>query len=144
MWPYPTQPEPTSYPPVHRKTTMTRIFNLFVATTLVILPISAFAQQTPGKDTSPSSKSSAPFVTSPANKAATATMPTSTTATNTMPTSTTSTTGTSTAGAMIPATKSGAKAAVPGSKTDLHSMNTVNAHHAKTATPAKIAEPAKS
>ena len=54
MWPYPPQPE-TTKPPAHRKTTMTRMSSLFVASTLAILPISAFAQPTaaPAKTTEP-------------------------------------------------------------------------------------------
>ncbi|HEX3574103.1 MAG TPA: hypothetical protein VHU42_05835 [Rhodopila sp.] len=93
---------------------MTRISSLFVAASLAILPISAFAQQTatPAQTTAPSST------------APTSTAPTSTAPTSTAPTASASTTN-------KPMTKT-------------HGMAAMAHSHAKPKTPTKTAEPAKS
>lgn len=96
---------------------MTRISSLFVATTLAILPLSAFAQTTvtaPVKTTAatgitaPSLTTPAPATVAPGK--ATAAMP-------------------------------DAKAPVQTKKSEMHSLNN---HHEKTSVPTKAAEPAKS
>jgi hypothetical protein len=144
---------------------MTRISSLFVATTLAILPISAFAQQNavPVKTAAPvTMTTAAPATTAPiVDKTATAkvpalttpalatpsttppaTTPTATTPTATTPTATTPT-ATTTANVTQPA-KSDVKVPATGKKTEVHGMNTVTSHHAKATVPAKTAEPAKS
>jgi hypothetical protein len=139
---------------------MTRISSLFVATTLAILPISAFAQQNavPVKTAAPvTMTTAAPATTAPiVDKTATAkvpalttpalatpsTTPPATTPTATTPTATTPT-ATTTANVTQPA-KSDVKVPATGKKTEVHGMNTVTSHHAKATVPAKTAEPAKS
>jgi hypothetical protein len=108
---------------------MTRISNLFVASTLAFLPISAFAQQTatPVKTAAPTNMTSPAPVTAPAaGKAATGKSVTAPTADVTKPAN--------------PALKTPAV----GTKTQVHGMNTVKTHHIKTSVPAQTAEPAKS
>jgi len=102
---------------------MTRISSLFIATTLAILPVSAFAQTAtaPAKDAAPTGiMSTAPATPAPGK-------------------STDKTTAN-----VIQSAKPDVKAATPGAKTEVHSMNTVNPHHAKTPVPGKTAEPSKS
>ena len=94
---------------------MTRISSLFVATSLAILPLSAFAQT-----------AAQPAATAPAKTAAPA--PASTTSATVAPNKTTST---------APEVKTPEQA----KKKDMHSQNT---HHEKTGVPAKTAEPSKS
>jgi hypothetical protein len=110
-------------PPATRTTTMTRVSSLFFASTMAILPISAFAQ-TPAagaKDAAPAGMTStAPATTTPiAGKTSSA----------------------ATANVIQPA-KSNVKTVASGAKTDAHGV--VNPHHAKTAVPAKTVDPAKS
>jgi hypothetical protein len=104
---------------------MTRISSLFVATTLAVLPISAFAQPAaaPAKDAAPSSITSpGPAQTAPvAGKSAS-----------------------STTAKMTPPAKDGIKTDVPVAKAEMHGMSTDKAHSAKTTVPAKTAEPGKS
>jgi hypothetical protein len=115
---------------------MTRISSLIVASTLAILPIGAFAQPStaPAKTTAPATMAtSAPASTpadsktvAPANSKAAATMDTKTAV------------PTDSKAAMTPA-----KSAKPDAKTQatdknqVHGMNTVNTHHAKTVVPSK-------
>jgi hypothetical protein len=104
---------------------MRPIPSLFVATAMAILPLSAFAQT----------------ATAPVTDAAPAGM------TSTVPTAPAPVIGkstTKTATAVIQPAKPDVKTAAPASKTEIHSMNTVNPHRAKTSAPAKTAEPAKS
>jgi hypothetical protein len=97
---------------------MTRISSLFLATTLAILPVAAFAQQTPAP-----AKTVAPAgITAPSPSAPVA----SKTANVTQP------------------VKSDAKTPAPAAKTEVHGLNSVTSHHAKANVPAKTAEPAKS
>jgi hypothetical protein len=105
---------------------MIRISSLFVASTLAVLPISAFAQQaaTPAKTTEPTGMTTAaPNATAPVsgNKS------TTTTTTN-----------------MAKPAKPDVKTPAAGTKGEVHGMNTVNPHHTKATAPAKTAEPTKS
>ena len=125
---------------------MTRISSLIVATTLAILPLSAFAQQnaTPAKSVAPAAMTSA----TPSN----ATPSTTTTATTTAiaapaTTATAAVTGKTETTAMpkvIQPAKSDVKAALPSTKTEVHGSNPVISHHAKAAVPAKTGELPKS
>jgi len=111
---------------------MTRISSLIVATTLAILPLSAFAQQNaaPAKATAPTTVTSvAPATATPA---VTATAP----VTGKIAT-------TATAKVIQPA-KSDVKTPVPAVKTEVHGSNPVISHHAKANVPSKTVEPAKS
>jgi hypothetical protein len=130
---------------------MTRISNLFVASTLAILPISAFAQQTaaPAKTAAPTSMTTpAPATTAPvtapmtdktladktlADKAGTGKTATAPTADVTKP-----------AKPEMKTPAVGTKTPPQGAKSEVHGMNTGKTHHAKTSIPAKSAEPAKS
>jgi hypothetical protein len=106
---------------------MNRISSLFVASTLAVLPISAFAQQTaaPVKTAPPATMTTtAPVTTAPAPVAGRAAP-------------------TPTADVARPA-KPDVKTPAAGSKSEVHGMNTVRTHHAKTSVPTKSAEPAKS
>lgn len=107
---------------------MTRISSLLVASTLAILPISAFAQQT----------------AAPAKTAEPAPVTTATTAPITGRTGVTMTTvnpgvKTTTAATATPDVKTSAT----GAKTEAQGMNATTTH-SKTTAPAKPAEPAKS
>jgi hypothetical protein len=106
---------------------MTRISSLLVASTLAILPISAFAQQAaaPAKAAEPTAMSTTAPATAPV------TGKTATTATTTKPEVKTTTNATAKPDAKTPSTDS---------KTDIHGMNT----HSKTTAPVKTAEPPKS
>ncbi|MDR3532177.1 MAG: hypothetical protein P4L90_16705 [Rhodopila sp.] len=109
---------------------MTRISSLFVATTLAILPMSAFAQQNaaPVKDAAPAGiTAAAPAATAAATDKVVAGKETSTTTAN-----------------VAQPTKPEIKTPAHGAKPEVHSLNTVNPHHAKTKVPAKTVEPAKS
>jgi hypothetical protein len=104
---------------------MTRISSLFVATTLAILPISAFAQSTvaPAKTVAPATTTTvAPATIAPV-------------AGKTAATATTNVTQPAKPDTKTPATAT---------KTQVHGMNSVNTHHAKISVPAKTAEPTKS
>jgi hypothetical protein len=94
---------------------MTRISSLFLATTLAILPVAAFAQQTaaPAKTVAPTSITAPSPAAPAAAKTAAVTQP----------------------------VKYDVK---PAAKTEVHGMNAVTSHHAKANVPAKTAEPAKS
>jgi len=131
---------------------MTRISSLFVATTLAILPLSAFAQQgvSPVKVAAPTTTTSAATtpVTAPvASKTVIAPVkpvaPTTTTSAATTPVTAPVTNTTAATGVTQPA-KSDIKDPAQGAKTEVHGMKTVHSHHAKLHVPAKIAEPAKS
>ncbi len=109
---------------------MTRISSIFVASALVVLPISAFAQQNaaPAKTAAPNTAVSpmAPSPTAPgSNKAAAE-------------------------DAAKPASKAthatNSDLQTSGSKTEVHGMNTVKSHAGKTNVPAamKSTEPSKS
>jgi hypothetical protein len=110
---------------------MTRISSLLVASTLAILPISAFAQQTvaPAKTAEPTGMTT----TAPATGSVTA--KTDTTATTPKPEAKAATT---------PATKRDVKTPATGAKSEVHGMNTTTTGHAKTTVPAKPVAPAKS
>jgi hypothetical protein len=100
---------------------MTRISSLFVASTLAILPISAFAQETamPAKTTAPTGiTTAAPGTNAPV-------------------------TGKTTTTTMTQPAKPDAKTSAPGGKSEVHGMNTVP-HHTKANVPATTAEPTKS
>jgi hypothetical protein len=149
---------------------MTRISSLFVATTLAILPIGAFAQQNaaPVKTTAPTTMTTtAPAVTAQvenktvvnkaaADKAGTDKMGTDKMGTDKMGTdkmgadkaATAKVPGitppaAATANATQPA-KTDGKIPAEGKKNEVHGMNTATPHHAKVNVPAKTAEPAKS
>ena len=101
---------------------MTRIPSLLLASALAILPVAAFAQQNaaPLKSAEPTDATNvAPAVTAPG------TNKTATTATNS------------------PA-QPDSKTEATGTKTDIHGMSIVHAHHAKVNVPAKTAKPARS
>ena len=106
---------------------MTRISSLLVASTLAILPISAFAQQTaaPAKTTEPTAVTTTAPVTGK----------TGTTVTTAKPEA---------KGAATATTKSEVKTPASGVKSEVHGMNTTTTGHAKTIAPAKAAEPSKS
>ncbi len=124
---------------------MTRFSSLFVASTLAILPLSAFAQQTaaPAKTTAPTSMAT----TAPTGDK-TVTGAASMDKTSTDKNGTTKAPADATANVTQPAAKpdvkSDAKSTGHGVKNDVHGMNGVNAHHAKASVPAKAIEPAKS
>ena len=129
MSPYPAQPE-TPTRPVIRKMTMTRISSLFVATTLAILPIAAFAQQNvaPAKNAAPVGMTAmAPTGTAPITAAPT----------------TEKTSKSPTAKVIQPANPD-VRNGMPGAKARVHGMNTVRPSHAKPAATGKIADPAES
>ena len=136
---------------------MTRISSLIVATTLAILPLSAFAQQnaTPAKSVAPAAITSA----SPSNATPSTAMPTTTatatTATGTTATGTTTTGTTATAAGtgktettampkVVQPAKSDVKSALPSTKTEVHGSNPVISHHAKASVSAKTGELPKS
>ncbi len=108
---------------------MTRISSLFVASTLAILPISAFAQQAP---TTPKLAEPAPMK-APATGSVTS--KTGTTITTATPDGKTATTAT---------TKPDVKTPAVGAKSEVHGTNTTTTGHAKTAAPAKPVETPKS
>ena len=114
---------------------MTRISSLFVATTLTLLPLSAFAQQNaaPVKTPVPTSMTTAaPASTAPmVDKTVAAKVPAVTDP------------ATASANVTQPA-KSDAKVPATGKKSEVHGRNTVAPHHAKVNAGAKTAEPAKS
>jgi hypothetical protein len=97
---------------------MTRISSLFVASSLVILPLSAFAQPNPA----------------PAKDAA----PTAVTTTTTAPV-----VG-KTGAAMAQPAKPTVKDKATETKAQVHGGNSVTTHHAKAHVPAKTVEPLKS
>jgi hypothetical protein len=99
---------------------MTRISSLFVATSLAILPLSAFAQTAPVKSDAP------------------AKMTTTTTAPAAGKTSEAAT------GKVTQPAKPVVKDPAADSKTQVHGMNTVKTHHAKAPVPAKTTDPLKS
>lgn len=116
---------------------MTRISSLIVATTLAILPLSAFAQQnaTPAQSVAPTAMTSAtPSVATPSTvtPAVTATAPV------------TGKTATAATAKMIQPAKSDVKVPLPAAKTEVHGSNPVISHHAKAAVAPKTAEPSKS
>jgi hypothetical protein len=119
---------------------MTRISSLIVATTLAILPLSAFAQQnaTPAKTTAPATITSA----APATIAGVAPVTATPAVTAAAPVAG-KTTATATAKVIQPA-KSDVKSPMPAAKTEVHGSNPVTSHHAKANVPTKVAEPAKS
>jgi hypothetical protein len=124
---------------------MTRISSLLVATTLAILPISAFAQQNaaPVKTTAPTTglSSMAPSTTTPVTASVAGKTATATTANVTQPVKPAlNTTDVKTTDAK----SNDVKVPAHGAKTEVHGMNTVNTPHAKAAAPAKTADPAKS
>lgn len=112
---------------------MTRISSLLIATTLAILPISAFAQQTaaPAKTAEPTGMTATAPVTAPVTGPVAG------------KTATTATMKPDTKAATTATTKPDAKTPATGAKTEVHGMNT-NMTHSKTTVPAKTAEPAKS
>ena len=152
---------------------MTRISSLFVASTLALLPIGAFAQTTvaPGKTTAPTGMTSTvptagvptagvpvtgvpvtgvPVTGVPtADKTVAGAMPMDKTAGAKAPGDVTvkapgDATATVTQPAVKPDGKSDAKGTGHGVKNDVHGMNGVNRHHAKVGVPAKAVEPSKS
>jgi hypothetical protein len=124
---------------------MSRISSLFIASTLVILPISAFAQQTatPLKTGAPSGVMSATPTSDNAAIDKTATDKTGSDKAGTDKTAATVAPATATA-KVNPMVKPSVKATTQGVKTEVHGMKTVNAHHARAHVPAKTAEPTKS
>jgi hypothetical protein len=110
-------------PRCFRKTTMTRISSFFVAPTLAILPISAFAQQTAALA---QTAEAAGIMTTAPNAAAPASSNTTTTTT------------------AQPA-KPDVNTSTPGAKTAVHGMNTVTTpSHAKANIPTKAIDLTKS
>jgi hypothetical protein len=133
---------------------MTRISSLLVATTLVILPISAFAQQPAAatKDAAPptgvtsTSPATTPPATAPGANKATVTDKSAVSDKSTVAAKTTAASNTSssnTANLTQPA-KPGVKTTAPAAKPEVHSMNTVHQHHSKSSVSAKTGEPTKS
>ncbi len=126
---------------------MTRISSLIVATTLAILPLSAFAQQnaTPAKSVAPAVMTSA----TPSNATPSTTTPSTTTTAIAAPatTATAAGTGKTETTAMpkvIQPAKSDVKDMLPSAKTEVHGSNPATSHHAKAAVPAKTGELPKS
>lgn len=119
---------------------MTRISSLFVATTLALLPIGAFAQTTaaPVKGTAPASTTSVtPATTVPdTGKAVGDKMGAVKTTGATAP-------ATATANVAQPA-KPSAVTPTHSAKPEVHGMNGASTHHAKMTAPVKAAESAKS
>jgi hypothetical protein len=101
---------------------MTRISSLLIASTLAILPLSAFAQ--------------------PAATQAKPAEPTAMTAPATAKTAVTAPEGSKPA--VTATAKPEVKTPATGVKTDVHGMNTTSTGHAKPAVPAKPVDPAKS
>lgn len=121
---------------------MTRISSLIVATTLAILPLSAFAQQnaTPAKSVAPAAMTSA----TPSNATPSTTTPAITATATTATAAGTGKTETTAMPKVIQPAKSDVKAALPSTKTEVHGSNPVISHHAKDAVPAKTGELPKS
>jgi hypothetical protein len=102
--------------------TMTRISSLFVATTLAILPLSAFAQTAPAKTAAPTNMTTTTNTTAPAAGK----------------------TSEAAAGKTSQPAKPAVKDPAGDTKTQVHGMNTVKTHHAKAPVSAKTADPLKS
>jgi hypothetical protein len=105
---------------------MKRISSLFVASSLVVLPLSAFAQQAaaPGKTAeSAGTTTAAPNATAPAGGTKSATAATAN---------------------MAKSGKPEVKTPAIGTKGEVHGMNAVNPHNTKAIAPAKTSEPTKS
>jgi hypothetical protein len=117
---------------------MTRISSLIVASTLAILPISAFAQQTaaPAKTTAPTSMTTATPATAPVDSKTAASVNSKTVAPvdskTTAPVDGKTAAATTTTKAAKPEVKTPTT-----EKNQVHGMNTVAPHHAKTVVPAK-------
>ena len=128
---------------------MTRISSLIVATTLAILPLSAFAQQNaaPVKTAAPTSMTSATPAAATTATAPTAIGPVTTGPVTTGPVTAGPAIGKTTTSAtakVIQPTKSDVTTTVPAAKSEVHGMNPITSHHAKVHVPAKAAEPARS
>jgi hypothetical protein len=122
---------------------MTRITSLFAATTLAILPISAFAQQ----DTAPAKTAAPNAVISPAPANSSTPLAGKTADGKSADGKTTATIAPANTAAMAtqPAKHDG-KTNMSGGKAAMHGVNGTQSHDSKTATPAtgKTAEPTKS
>jgi hypothetical protein len=103
---------------------MTRFSSLLIASTLAILPLSAFAQQ--AATTAKTAEPTAMTTTAPAMGKAAVTTPVSGKA------------------AVTATTKPDVKIPATGAKSEVHGMNTTTTGRAKTTVPAKPVEPAKS
>jgi hypothetical protein len=109
---------------------MTRISSLLIASTLAILPLSAFAQQ--AATTAKTAEPTAMSTTTPTTGSVTG--KTGTTVTTTKPEAKAATTAT---------TKPEVKTPAAGAKSEIHGMSTTT-DHTKSTVPAKPVEPGKS